>query len=92
MKFLETQLAQVAQQINTGTPNQFPSQPEQKSKEPSQVNAVIEMEGNNLAEIHLHEVYSMKPIGDTNSDTVFFESVELRPDHENGKESRVADI
>ena len=50
------------------------------------------MEGDNLADIPLHEVSSMKPIGDTNSDTVCFESVELIPDHENGKKSRVTNI
>ena len=59
---------------------------------PSQINVLIEMEGNNLADIPLHEMSSMKPIGDTNYDTVCFESVELRPDHENGKKSRVTDI
>ena len=92
MKFLETQLARVAQQINTRAPNQFPSQPKQIGKVPSQINVLIEMEGNNLADIPLHEMSSMKPIGDTNYDTVCFESVELRPDHENGKKSRVTDI
>lgn len=49
MKFLKTQLAQVAQQVNIRAPNQLPSQPEPKNKEPNQINAVIDVKGNELA-------------------------------------------
>ena len=76
MKFLETRITQVAQQINTRAPNQFPSQPEQKGKEPNQVTAVIEMKGKDLADNSLHEVSSTKPIGNT-SDIFCVESLEL---------------
>ena len=51
MKFLETQITQVAQQINTRAPNQFPSQSEPKGKEPNQfVNAVTTRSGKQLAD------------------------------------------
>ena len=92
MKMLETQVTQLSQQQNTRAPNQFPSQPEHKGKGLSQINVLIEAEGDKLADTPLQEVSSVKPIVDTNYDTVFVESIELRDDCENGKKSRVTDI
>jgi retrotransposon gag protein len=59
MKFLETQLAQIAHQISTRAPNQLLSQPEPKNKEPNQINSMIKVEGNQLSDLPLQEVSHM---------------------------------
>ena len=61
MKMLETQIAQVAQQVITYAPNQFPSQPEPKRKELDQsINAVTTRSGKPLADPSFVEVSSEK--------------------------------
>ena len=45
-------------------PNQFSGQPKHKGKEPNQINVVIEVEGNKLADTRLQKMSSVKPIGE----------------------------
>lgn len=92
MKMLETQDTQFSQEQNMRAPNQFPSQPKHKSKEPNQKNVVIDVEGKELADTPLQEVSFVKLIGDTKTDTVCFKSCKLRNDNENGKKLKVTDI
>ena len=92
MKMLETQVTQFSQQQNMRAPNQFSSQPQHKGKEPSKINVVIEVEGKELADTPLQEVFLVKPIGDTKTDTICFESGKLRNDNDNGKKSKLTGI
>ena len=66
MKMLETQIAQVAQQVHSRAPNQFLSLPEPKGKELDQsVNAVTIRSGKQLADPSLIEVSSEKLVSDS---------------------------
>ena len=65
MKMLETQIALVAQQVNTRAPNQFPSQPKPKCKDPDQsINAVTTRSGKQLVDPSFVEVSSEKLVFD----------------------------
>ena len=56
MKMPKTRVTQLSQQQNMRAPNQFPSKPEHKGKEPSQMNVVTTRSGKQLVDPPLKEV------------------------------------